>query len=374
MRMRLGVVLSAFLWASTLRAAAPTPAPKPPANDDCLTCHEDPSATRADGSSVFVDKKVFDASVHGVAGASCVDCHTDLAKTTDFPHPEKLAKPDCSACHEQQVADYAKSFHAASRAKNPASKAAWCADCHGKHDIKPSSDPTSRTNHFNLPATCMRCHGDPKIFPRAGGTGGSEPVSFHDSIHGKALEQAGLKVAPNCATCHGYHEIRSPQDPKSTVVPRRTSRHLRLVPREDPRRVRGFDPRRAARERERERPRLLGLPYGPRDLGNVGRAAARDPQAVRRLPRLRAEVLPRHVPRPGLRARLRGRRDLLGLPHGPRDPAGGRPALVRRAREARSRPVRSATPARARSSRSTTRTRTRTTAGAAGSSGSRHCS
>ncbi len=28
------------------------------------------------------------------------------------------------------------------------------------------------------------------------------------------------------------------------------------------------------------------------------------------------------------------RRDLLGLPHGPRDPAGGRPALVGRAREA----------------------------------------
>jgi len=115
--------------------------------------------------------------------------------------------------------DYGKSWHAASRAKNPLSKAAWCSDCHGKHDIKPSSDPTSRTNHFNVPATCMRCHGDPKIFPRAGGADGSETVSFHDSIHGKALEKSGLKVAPNCATCHGFHEIRSPRrDPKSTVA------------------------------------------------------------------------------------------------------------------------------------------------------------
>ena len=217
-RMRLGVVLTAFLLSATpLRAAAPTP--KAPSNDDCLGCHEDPSAKRANGSSLFVDKKVFAESVHGAAGAACVDCHTDLAKTTDFPHPEKLAKPDCSGCHAQQVEDYGKSWHAAARAKDPKSKAAWCADCHGAHDIKPSSNPSSRTNHFNLPATCMRCHGDPKVFPRAGGTDGSEPMSFHDSIHGKALEKSGLKIAPNCATCHGYHEIRSPKrDPKSTVA------------------------------------------------------------------------------------------------------------------------------------------------------------
>jgi hypothetical protein len=216
-RMRLGVVLTAFLLSATpLGAAAPTP--KAPSNDDCLGCHEDPSAKRANGSSLFVDKKVFAESVHGAAGASCVDCHADLAKA-ELPHPEKLAKPDCSPCHGQQVEDYGKSWHAAARAKSPLSKAAWCADCHGSHDIKPSKDPASRTNHFNLPNTCMRCHGDPKVFPRAGGTDGSEPMSFHDSIHGKALEKSGLKIAPNCATCHGYHEIRSPKhDPKSTVA------------------------------------------------------------------------------------------------------------------------------------------------------------
>ncbi len=216
--MRLGGVLAALLLAAPALGAKPA-APKPPSNDDCLGCHEDPSGKRADGSSIFVDKKVYEASVHGAAGAACVDCHQDLAKTTDFPHPEKLAKPDCSACHAQQAEDYAKSWHAAARAKDPKSKAAWCSDCHGTHDILKSNDPASRTNHFNLPKTCMRCHGDPKVFPRAGGADGSEPVSFHDSIHGVALEKAGLKVAPNCATCHGYHEIRSPKsDPKSTVA------------------------------------------------------------------------------------------------------------------------------------------------------------
>lgn len=217
MGMKLGGVLVALLFtAPTVLAAAP--AQKPPSNDDCLGCHEDPTAKRADGSSLFVDKKVFGDSVHGAAGASCVDCHTDLAKTTDFPHAEKLAKPDCSGCHAQEVEDYGKSWHAAARAKNPASKAAWCSDCHGAHDIKVSIDPSSRTYYFNVPTTCMRCHGDPKIFPRAGGVDGSEPVSFHDSIHGKALEKAGLKVAPNCTTCHGFHTILSPSDPKSPVA------------------------------------------------------------------------------------------------------------------------------------------------------------
>ena len=74
--MRPGLVLAALLLATpSLRAAAPKP--KPPANDDCLACHEDSSAKRADGSSVFVDKKVFAMSVHGSAGAACVDCHAD---------------------------------------------------------------------------------------------------------------------------------------------------------------------------------------------------------------------------------------------------------------------------------------------------------
>ena len=164
--MRFGGVFAALLLtAAPLQAAAP--APKPPANDDCLACHEDPSAKRANGSSIFVDKAAFAASVHGAAGAACVDCHQDLAKTSDFPHPEKLAPVDCAACHASQVADYQKSVHAAERGKSKASKAATCTDCHGIHDIRPSKDPASRTNHFNLPTTCLRCHGEPRGRRRA---------------------------------------------------------------------------------------------------------------------------------------------------------------------------------------------------------------
>ena len=72
-----------FAFGSVLNAAEPV---KPPGNDDCLTCHADRDAKRSNGSSVFVVKQKLDSSVHGQAGVACVDCHSDLAKTSDFPH------------------------------------------------------------------------------------------------------------------------------------------------------------------------------------------------------------------------------------------------------------------------------------------------
>jgi nitrate/TMAO reductase-like tetraheme cytochrome c subunit len=215
--MRFGGALAAILLtAAPLQAAAPPP--KAPANDDCLACHEDPTAERANGSPVLVDRAAFAASVHGVAGASCVDCHQDLAKTADFPHVEKLAPVDCASCHASEVADYEKSVHAAERGKSKASKAAWCTDCHGVHDIRPAKDPASRTNHFNLPTTCLRCHGNLAVVPSAGGPPVNQPALFHDSIHGHALEKSGLKFAPNCSNCHGAHAIRNPRTDSESAV------------------------------------------------------------------------------------------------------------------------------------------------------------
>ena len=132
------MALTLLLPAARLGAAAP-------ANDDCLTCHDDRSAAReAEKTSVFVDGKLFAGSAHGKAGMSCVDCHADLASATDFPHAARLAKVDCAPCHDQQASDYAKSFHAESRAKSEKSKAARCVDCHGMHDMLSPKDAASK--------------------------------------------------------------------------------------------------------------------------------------------------------------------------------------------------------------------------------------
>jgi hypothetical protein len=201
--------------AAAVGAAAPSPSP--PANDDCLACHGDASLKRGDGKPLSPDLQRFPDSVHGQGGLACVDCHTDLAATAEFPHAEKLAAADCSACHADPVAQYSHSVHAGTRAADPAARGARCADCHGRHDILPSKDAASRTNHFNLPRTCGACHGDPERIRKGAVPGGEIVARFHDSIHGRALEKSGLTVAPNCSTCHGSHGIRAHADPQSRV-------------------------------------------------------------------------------------------------------------------------------------------------------------
>ena len=204
-------VVLAAAWLAVPQSLLAQP-PTPPANDDCLACHGDNSAVRADGRPVAVAPDAFAGSVHGALGLSCVSCHTDLATLTEYPHPDKLKPADCSSCHEAPVTQFMASAHATARTGGNA-KAASCADCHGIHDIKPASDPASRTNHFNVAATCGACHGP------SGAKSGAPAVLAHftDSIHGQALARQGLVVAPNCASCHGAHEIRARSDAASRV-------------------------------------------------------------------------------------------------------------------------------------------------------------
>lgn len=214
MRTRWRVALFVSLAAACLASpdALLAQAPASPSNDDCLACHGDSAAARADGRSVAVAPAAFAGSVHGAAGLSCVGCHTDLATLGEYPHPDRLKPVDCSTCHDAPVAQVMASAHAAARAGGRG-QAAGCADCHGVHDIRPASDPASRTNHFNVAATCGTCHGP------SGTRRGAPTVLAHftDSIHGQALAREGLVVAPNCASCHGAHEIRTKVDAGSRV-------------------------------------------------------------------------------------------------------------------------------------------------------------
>ena len=203
--------------AATGAAQAPSPAPPAapaPTADDCLTCHEDDTLKRANGTPVTVTKAVFGASVHGPL--NCVDCHADLAHA-ELPHPEKLAKVDCASCHDSEVALYKQSAHAAARAGG-SDVAATCASCHGSHDIRGSRDPQSRTYHLNIATTCAACHGNLAVIAKGHIQAGDVASPFMDSIHGRALSRSGLLVAPTCSDCHGPHDIRKKSDPLSRVA------------------------------------------------------------------------------------------------------------------------------------------------------------
>jgi hypothetical protein len=210
----LAVISGTVLPVTAQRGAKPAAAA--PGNEVCLACHGDPSAVGGHNQPIGVDDKKFGASVHGALGVTCVQCHTDLATVTDFPHatPKKV---DCATCHKEQVDDYNTSIHAAARRQNPGSVAATCVDCHSTHEIRTSKDPESRTYPLNLPATCSRCHGDPKIIAQGHIKIGNVAALYKDSIHGRAVSEDGLLVAANCSSCHGSHKILPKSDPASTV-------------------------------------------------------------------------------------------------------------------------------------------------------------
>ncbi len=244
-----------------------------PDDDLCLACHEFEDLTGLDHNgeevSMYVSTATLDSSSH--AGLSCVDCHADLAEMED-EHDADLAPVNCSdGCHEDVGEIYASSAHgvaldnpnapvctschgthhilshldpdAMTSAKNlpvtcsschrrqvltddPDVKivdsfdrymrgihaegiqkgigsAASCDDCHGMHNLKKASDQGSMVNKMNIPRTCSKCHND--IY-----------IQYNRGIHGKALA-AGILDSPNCADCHGEHEILDIGNPRSPV-------------------------------------------------------------------------------------------------------------------------------------------------------------
>jgi cytochrome c3-like protein len=186
---RIGVCLAAAcLWSTA--AAAQTAAAASPANDDCLTCHGDADAKRADGRSVAVDAKRFEGSIHGPL--DCVNCHADAAK--ELPHADTLAKVACGSCHEDIAGKYRDSMHAWAKEKAGLVGAPSCADCHGKHDITPHTVKTSRVYRDRVPATCGNCHAGVRDKYEAG-------------VHAAALKK-GASNAPVCVDCHTTHAIK----------------------------------------------------------------------------------------------------------------------------------------------------------------------
>jgi cytochrome b subunit of formate dehydrogenase len=194
-------------------ASKPKAAPKP-SNDDCLACHGDQTLThKVDGKpvSLYVDPGKFKDSIHG-SMFQCVDCHTDLKSS---PHETTPAKVSCATCHADEQATYDRSFHATA-IKDGDGRAATCDDCHGSaHELLPASDPKSKVNHANIPATCGTCHGQ-KFVMEASGHSAQPFVSYESSVHGRAVA-AGSEKAAVCTDCHGSHEILAASDPKSSI-------------------------------------------------------------------------------------------------------------------------------------------------------------
>lgn len=108
----------------------------------------------ATASQLRIQEGHLPASVH--SGLLCIDCHAVQRGRGDqgTPHPKDIPPPNCtSTCHRE----------------------------------------------------------DQKTRP------GLDPLSYPDSVHGRAYLERGIGEVAKCWDCHGKHNIRAAADPESTV-------------------------------------------------------------------------------------------------------------------------------------------------------------
>lgn len=147
---------------------------------------------------------------------SCVDCHGGMP---DRPvmHTLPAPKVSCLRCHGPQPQRGAKPASAVRHGKAgvPADILPACADCHGSHQILPSSDAGSTVSRQRVSETCAQCHGTGGR--AADRTGDTQVKEYRSSVHGRPdPERPGLYGAV-CTDCHGKHIILPAADDSSTV-------------------------------------------------------------------------------------------------------------------------------------------------------------
>lgn len=176
-------------------------------NTACFDCHED---TPAEVGGTYDSALAY--SIH--AELDCIDCHADIQ---ELPHADSLAKARCGDCHEDEAELY--QWHGRYQVTE-CIDVPCCADCHGRHDIRPSSDKASRVNPLHLPETCGRCHEDLDLTTKYEMLYGKAVELYQSSVHGKA-SLGGVYLAATCNDCHSSngtaHRIMGPGHPESSI-------------------------------------------------------------------------------------------------------------------------------------------------------------
>ncbi|MGQ9798772.1 MAG: cytochrome b/b6 domain-containing protein [Ignavibacterium sp.] len=163
---------------------------------NCVDCHSSHDIIKASDSRSSVYrlnipntcgkchdkiKQEYSESIHGVSVARgnidspvCTSCHGEhnILKHTDPNSPvayQNVSLMVCSTCHASVrltekygmsanvFKTFTESYHGLAL-RGGSATVANCGSCHGVHDIKPSTDPTSSIYKDNLVNTCGKCH------------------------------------------------------------------------------------------------------------------------------------------------------------------------------------------------------------------------
>ncbi len=134
------------------------------ARSACKNCHQDQN--REYGAGVHrgdLSNGERAADPNAIDVPLCGDCHGghDIVTLTDDPEGQQAMHADgwrvCGRCHEDYWYSYYDYYHGRAYHRGaPDAPACW--DCHGYHDIYPSSDRRSMVHPNNLAETCGVCH------------------------------------------------------------------------------------------------------------------------------------------------------------------------------------------------------------------------
>ena len=178
----------------------------------CLECHGDTARTATRGDPTApprVDTRQLSRSAHG--DLDCVACHPDVQ---DLPHGEHLEAVNCAVCHDSVAAEYDTSIHGQA-ARDGATEAPGCTDCHGGHAVAAPEHAESSVSPANVAKTCASCHDEERIVGKYNLPSGRY-ATYLDSFHG-VVNRYGEAAAANCASCHGVHDILPSSDPASRI-------------------------------------------------------------------------------------------------------------------------------------------------------------
>lgn len=191
----------------------------------CTHCHYKGNAEGAPQSDAYLE---YFGSVHGKAIAKgntkaplCQDCHGSHAifKVKDpGSHVSRLSVAEtCGRCHIEIYAQYKTSIHGVALARG-ITEAPACTGCHGEHKIYDHKDPKSSVYATHVAEQCSTCHASVLIMSKFG-IEAEQVATYQNSFHGVA-SGFGSRTVANCASCHGIHNIRPPEDPLSMVNPK----------------------------------------------------------------------------------------------------------------------------------------------------------
>jgi len=203
-------------------------------NDECINCH----------SVVDEVGELYKKDVHFSYNISCAACHGGDSKSDDMEISMSKEKgftgvPSrkerylaCIKCHADQnemdafgykkTADQYEKFKSSVHFKptyNNQGPIADCITCHGVHNIARVTSINSPVHPAKIVSLCGGCHSNASYMKNYNQALPVDQVAkYKTSIHGLKNSAGDINVA-ECASCHGSHEIRAVNDPKSSVYP-----------------------------------------------------------------------------------------------------------------------------------------------------------